>query len=195
MSLTNPARSISMKLPSFFSLHNYHPHQQYLLLIILTTLILSSTAVSQSLQEGEEEQRLPIPDPTPAFESYSAMSSKPSAVPRPEKLTGGCACKAIRYTIKLTPDIEWPVTGVSGIFLISFFPVQYALLVHACVFLSGLLASPVICTGTSLWMSARSTDCHHKASPSKYTSLPAPDSPSLPNLQIIQICVYKLVAG
>jgi len=31
---------------------------------------------------------------------------------RPEKLTGGCLCGSIRYTITITPETEWPPTHV-----------------------------------------------------------------------------------
>src|SRR4051812_21192334 len=31
---------------------------------------------------------------------------------RPEKLTGGCLCEAIRYTITIPPETDWPPTLV-----------------------------------------------------------------------------------
>ncbi|KAH8597683.1 Mss4-like protein [Bisporella sp. PMI_857] len=31
-------------------------------------------------------------------------------MPRPDKITGGCLCGAIRYTINITPEIPWPPT-------------------------------------------------------------------------------------
>lgn len=34
---------------------------------------------------------------------------------RPEKLTGGCLCEAIRYTISITPEMEWPPSLVSRV--------------------------------------------------------------------------------
>jgi len=34
---------------------------------------------------------------------------------RPDKITGGCLCGAIRYTITIPPDMEWPPIYVSPI--------------------------------------------------------------------------------
>ncbi|PVH68498.1 hypothetical protein DL98DRAFT_379012, partial [Cadophora sp. DSE1049] len=33
---------------------------------------------------------------------------------RPDKLTGGCLCGTIRYTITITPGMEWPPTRKNG---------------------------------------------------------------------------------